>query len=124
MLLAIPWPGPGFALETTKSTQAGELLLVSTPLALVRHSAEELAAADGQQQQPYEPTDADIDDLADQLASNNSSRVQVMIALAPPVVAVAAAAAVWPHHQHKRDDACVSSSRFTFNQTSTSLRPQ
>jgi hypothetical protein len=123
VLFATPWPGPGFALETTKSTQAGELLLVSTPLALVRHSAEELAAADDQQQQPYEPTDADIDDLADQLASNNSSRVQVMIALALPAVAVAASAA-WPHHQHKRDDACVSSSRFTFNQTSTSPRPQ
>jgi hypothetical protein len=107
----------GLALESSRSLQAGETLLLSTPLALVSHTAEELAglpppaaakpaAAAAKSQgviapdddagddaddglagdesgydeggQQYEPSDADIDQLAEQLGSSSSNaRTQV-----------------------------------------------
>jgi hypothetical protein len=106
----------GLALESSRSLQAGETLLLSTPLALVSHTAEELAglptpattkpaAAAAKSQgvipgdddagddeddgfagdesgydeggQQYEPSDADIDQLAQQLGSSSNARTQV-----------------------------------------------
>jgi hypothetical protein len=109
----------GLGLESSRSLQAGETLLLSTPLALVSHTAEELAglppptdtpaaaaagsnpsqavirggddAGDDDEDdsfagdesgydeggQQYEPTDADIDQLAVQLGNSSSARTQV-----------------------------------------------
>jgi hypothetical protein len=104
----------GLGLESSRSLQAGETLLLSTPLALVSYTAEELAglptpapanktaaAAAAKSQgvippnddedggfagdesgydeggQQYEPSDADIDQLAQQLGSSSNARTQV-----------------------------------------------
>eukprot|EP00879_Flechtneria_rotunda_P014654 GHRR01015313.1.p1 GENE.GHRR01015313.1~~GHRR01015313.1.p1 ORF type:complete len:503 (+),score=115.18 GHRR01015313.1:615-2123(+) len=72
-----------FGLEATKTLQPGETLLISTPLAVVAHTYGDIASAtnkgsadDNADELAYQPTDIDIDKLAQQLMDAEEARTK------------------------------------------------